>query len=162
MQIKLTISSAHSVLTSGQPVQVLTLQRQAPGREATGVPIFKSLVGLDPDKSRRKRDSNPGSTPLVADALTTKPTRLSNIKDKDPLIRAAAESTTCQLKAHLARSHSCGDRRLPVYIIKDSLTPFSLSHRLFGLVVKASASTAEDPGFESRLRRDFFGVESYQ
>ena len=27
---------------------------------------------------------------------------------------------------------------------------------------KASALTAEDPGFESRLRRDFFGVESYQ
>ena len=30
------------------------------------------------------------------------------------------------------------------------------SHRLVGLVVKASASRAEDPGFESRLRRDFF------
>ena len=27
---------------------------------------------------------------------------------------------------------------------------------------KASASRAEDPGFESRLCRDFFGVESYQ
>ena len=27
---------------------------------------------------------------------------------------------------------------------------------------KASASRAEDPGFQSRLRRDFFGVESYQ
>ena len=27
--------------------------------------------------------------------------------------------------------------------------------RLAGLVVKASASGAEDPGFESRLRRDF-------
>ena len=36
------------------------------------------------------------------------------------------------------------------------------SHRLVGLVVKASSSKAEDPGFESRLRRDFFGVESYQ
>ena len=34
--------------------------------------------------------------------------------------------------------------------------------RLVGLVVKASASRAEDPGFESRLRRDFSGVESYQ
>ena len=32
-------------------------------------------------------------------------------------------------------------------------------NRLVGLVVKASASRAEDPGFESR---DFFGVESYQ
>ena len=51
--------------------------------------------------------------------------------------------------------------------------PF-LSHRLVGLVVKASALRAEDPRFESRLRRVFFffffffffggggGVESYQ
>ena len=31
-----------------------------------------------------------------------------------------------------------------------------LVYRLVGLVVKV------DPGFESRLRRDFFGVESYQ
>ena len=38
----------------------------------------------------------------------------------------------------------------------------SCLHLLAGLVVKASASRAEDPGFESRLRRDFFGVESYQ
>ena len=38
----------------------------------------------------------------------------------------------------------------------------SLLYRLVGLVVKASASRAEGPGFESRLRRDFFGVESYQ
>ena len=30
-------------------------------------------------------------------------------------------------------------------------------HRLVGLVVKAFASRAEDPGFESRLHRDFFG-----
>ena len=28
---------------------------------------------------------------------------------------------------------------------------------LFGLVVKASASRVEDPGFESRLLRDFSG-----
>ena len=30
-------------------------------------------------------------------------------------------------------------------------------HRLAGLVVKASASGPEDPGFESRLQRDFSG-----
>ena len=30
-------------------------------------------------------------------------------------------------------------------------------HRLVGLVVKASAWRVEDPGFESHLRRDFFG-----
>ena len=32
----------------------------------------------------------------------------------------------------------------------------STHDRLVGLVVKAAASRAEDPGFESRLRRDFF------
>ena len=39
---------------------------------------------------------------------------------------------------------------------------FPWQYRLVGLVVKASASRAEGPGFKSRLRRDFFGVESYQ
>ena len=34
---------------------------------------------------------------------------------------------------------------------------FVRKDRLAGLVVKASASGAEDPGFESRLRRDFPG-----
>ena len=39
---------------------------------------------------------------------------------------------------------------------------FVFRDRLVGLVVKASASRAEGPGFKSRLHRDFFGVESYQ
>ena len=42
---------------------------------ATGVPMFKSPVWLDSEKSRRKRDSNPGSSAFEADALTTRPTR---------------------------------------------------------------------------------------
>ena len=37
-----------------------------------------------------------------------------------------------------------------------------LWNRLVGSVVKASTSREEDPGFESRLRRDFSGVESHQ
>ena len=37
-----------------------------------------------------------------------------------------------------------------------------LEDGLAGLVVKASASREEDHGFESRLRWDFSGVESYQ
>ena len=37
-----------------------------------------------------------------------------------------------------------------------------LRDRLISLVVKASASRAEDPEFESRLRRDFSEVESNQ
>ena len=40
----LSISPSHSILTPGQPVPALTLQRQVPGRTETGVPIFKSLV----------------------------------------------------------------------------------------------------------------------
>ena len=36
------------------------------------------------------------------------------------------------------------------------------SDLLMGLVVKASASRAEEPGFESRMRQDFSGVESNQ
>ena len=61
--------------------------------------------------------------------------------------------------------------RLPVLIYNKIGTfytdmiilPCFLNH-LVGLVVKESASRAraEDPGFESCLRRDFFGVESYQ
>ena len=41
---------------------------------------FKSLVWLDPGKILRKRDSNPGSSPPEADALTTRPTRRSIIE----------------------------------------------------------------------------------
>ena len=44
-------------------------------------------------------------------------------------------------------------------LLKNSLvTILPLAHgsdRLVGLVVKTPASKAEDPGFESRLRRDF-------
>ena len=46
--------------------------------------------------------------------------------------------------------------------ITATTTVTSGSDHLVGLVVKASASRVEDPGFESRLHRDFFGVESYQ
>ena len=39
------------------------------------VPSFKSLVWLDPEKARRKRNSNPGSSAPEADSLTTRPAR---------------------------------------------------------------------------------------
>ena len=45
---------------------------------------------------------------------------------------------------------------IPVCLFVCLLVYLLLYDRLVGLVVKASASTAEDPGFESRLRRDFF------
>ena len=50
-----------------------------PGRVATGVQVFKSLVWLDPEKSRRKWDSNPGSSAYETDALTTRPSRWSHM-----------------------------------------------------------------------------------
>ena len=48
---KLAISPRPSILTQGQPVLALILHRQAPGRVATRVPISKSLVRLDLEKS---------------------------------------------------------------------------------------------------------------
>ena len=47
---------------------------------------------------------------------------------------------------------------MPVVTLKQKLLiKLTFSDRLGGLVVKASASRAEDPGFKSRLRRDFSG-----
>ena len=54
----------------------------------------------------------------------------------------------------------CAWWALNVFVHDGALAAWA--YRLVGQVVKASASRAEDPGFESRLRRDFFGVESYQ
>ena len=51
--------------------------------------------------------------------------------------------------SHSARSFDCLSVQLR--------TQVCYSDRLGGLVVKASALGAEDPGFESRLRRDFSG-----
>ena len=46
---------------------------------------FKSIVRLDREKSRRKRDSNPASSALEADALTTRPMRLSMPSPRESL-----------------------------------------------------------------------------
>ena len=47
-------------------------------------------------------------------------------------------------------------------IIVISFIMLLFCYRLVGLVVKASASGTEDTGFESHLRLDFSGFESYQ
>ena len=67
-------------------------------------------------------------------------------------------------------SHSLLNKSFPIFLRKHvskleipaaKTTSVKVNH-LVGLVVKASASRAEDPGFVSLLRRDFSGVESYQ
>ena len=52
--------------------------------EVTGnrTAAYYQICMLDPEKSRRKLDSNPGSSAPEADALTTRPTRRSNKKRK--------------------------------------------------------------------------------
>ena len=52
LQIKLAISPSHSILTPGQPVLAPTLQSQAPGRVATGIPTSKSQVLPDLQTSK--------------------------------------------------------------------------------------------------------------
>ena len=46
---------------------------------------------------------------------------------------------------------------LPFSFLTSFFYNFPLTNRLAGLVVKASASGAEEPGFKSRLRRIFSG-----
>ena len=64
-----------------------------------------------------------------------------------------------RLVVHLV---TCLDFSTLLHLLLFHLPSSLCVHHLVGLVVKASASRAEDPGFESRLRLDFFGVESYQ
>ena len=81
LKIKLSISPSCSILTPGWPVPALTPWCQTLGKVATGVPIFKSPVWLDREKSGHMWDSNPRSSALEADALTTWPTKWSGHMD---------------------------------------------------------------------------------
>ena len=58
LQIKLAILPNHSILTPGQPVPGLTLYRQALDRITTGVPIFESVVLLNPEKNSHGKSGN--------------------------------------------------------------------------------------------------------
>ena len=72
-----TVYFTQSQYTDTRPtILALTLKRQAPDRVATRAAILKSLVWLDLEKSPRcKRESNPRSTALKGDTLTTRLTR---------------------------------------------------------------------------------------
>ena len=60
------------------------------------------------------------------------------------------------LNVHFDKPSDHSPSVLNVVLNNLSLPQLVNVHRLVGLVVKASASRAEGPGFESRLRRDFF------
>ena len=70
---------------------------------------------------------------------------------------ALCKGTLAQCKDRQAQ---CKDK-YEMYSIKthhlDSPLSFHCTDRLVGLVVKASTSRAEDPGFEYRVRKDFSG-----
>ena len=70
----------------------------------------------------------------------------------------SSPASSSQSSAYPARAWRPPDCRLScVWCMWDML----LFDRLVGLVVKASTSRAEDPGFESRLRWDFFSESSH-
>ena len=84
-----------------------------------------------------------------------------NSKGKNPLYRRfrGGSNPRATLYHSEQRDQHTTDWAIPAHVFSYS---YSARHRLFGLVVKASASRAGDPGFKSRLLRDFNGVESYQ
>ena len=99
----------------------------------------------------RKEDTSTPPKPLVKTGRPHRPlgkvTRTVVVKEPPGRTAGAEASRDVRLR----------DQYLPAYV-----SLFSILDRLVGLVVKASASRAEDAGFESRLREDYFAVESYQ
>ena len=98
------------------------------------------------------------STELVATALDRQRWRTQSASSAlEEERRQQAQSA--RERRHLAYiSATTANFQCPVCAVPSLRT----ADRLVGLVVKVSASRAEGPRFESRLRRDFFGVESYQ
>ena len=114
-----------------------------------------------------ERDSNPGSSALEADALTTRPTRRSKKKKKKKKTYLRKHINSGSQAQNLPDlSLWCG-RRLQGHcsILPTSLAPGDPVHfcpRRPGcpnlcFTRPPRWPRAEDPGFESRLRRDFSG-----
>ena len=87
LQAKLSFPN-HSILASGQPIPALNLYRQAPGRGAPGVLIFKSHVLFDQEESpMAKARVEPRSTALEADTFAIRPPRwLEGLEQKPHMI----------------------------------------------------------------------------
>ena len=63
-------------------------------------------------------------------------------------------SSTCSMLDLLSQGTTTGPENLPPPRLAVARLPMTINH-LVGLVVKVSASRAEDPDFESHLRQDF-------
>ena len=85
MQIKLSVSTSHSILTPGQPVPALTLTQgtwQGSPRSTSSKVSGMTRPGKIPTKNVR---IEPGSAALEADAVTTWPTRLCDVENNTVL-----------------------------------------------------------------------------
>ena len=78
---------------------------------------------------------------------TTKSAKTRTVSSRVPCLCFLRGCPVCRLRALIG---------VVVLVQTSNITLLHPGHRLVGLVVKASASRAEDPGLESRLRRDFF------
>ena len=67
LQIQLSTSASHSILTPGRPVPCWPYNARQGSHWSAN---FKSLILLDPEISHHKRDSNTGSSALKVDAFT--------------------------------------------------------------------------------------------
>ena len=94
---------------------------------------------------------------------TVNPERVSDPPDAgstSQTVEKTHRAVSCRRKTIFSNNLHLATVNLCLY--SAAVIPPPISYRLVGLVVKASASRAEDPVFDSRLRRDFLGVESYQ
>ena len=97
--------------------------------------------------------------------LTLKTTKTATTKTTRPKTFKAA----CPMPSWTQYARSCGNSKtvegnlaIPRCYHRTATGCHESTNRLVGLEVKESASRAEDPRFEFRLPREFFGVESYQ
>ena len=129
----------------------------------------EEILNTYPTTARDTVASKDYTTKSSRSGFTKSPGVLSNPQSQPRTSRPAngrtrtAVTDTCQHHPPHNTERHRGDQ-FPSVGVQFTGTDRSSSphHRLVGLVVKASASRAEGPGFESRWSRDFFGVESYQ
>ena len=95
---------------------------------------------------RAPTDKEHGQWKVALESQTADNSRATYVR---PVLRSVPHATKVSVSSSSSSSTSAASASVS-------------SYRLIGLVVKASALRAEDPGFEPRLRRDFFRVKSYQ